>query len=153
MCNMLNAYVHSVTDYCIDIWTVQSDTRLSLIQNKIDRFLINFFFPTIVKKCSRKKSYNSVRNNIDIYKLRDVCNFLTLEERSHYVLPKNMFKCHMSNSLVFTHRSRTYNMPKLPVIRPNSSSYERSLEFRGRNCGIICQRNGYLMTCHTLVFV
>jgi hypothetical protein len=132
MCNMLNAYVHSVTDYCIDIWTVQSDTRLSLIQNKIDRFLINFFFPTIVKKCSHRKSYNSVRNNIDIYKLRDICNFLTLEERSHYVLLKNLFKCHMSNSLVFTLRSRAYNMPQLPVIRHNSSSYERSLEFRGR---------------------
>jgi hypothetical protein len=40
MCNMLNAYVHSNTDYCIDIWSVQSDARLYIIQNKIERFLI-----------------------------------------------------------------------------------------------------------------
>jgi hypothetical protein len=50
MCSMINAYVHSYTDYCIDIWSVQNEIRLNLIQNKIDRFLINYFFPTILKK-------------------------------------------------------------------------------------------------------
>jgi hypothetical protein len=66
MCNMLNAYVHSYTDYCIDIWSVQNETRLNIIRNKIDRFLINYFFPTIVKKSSRKKLYSSIMNNIDL---------------------------------------------------------------------------------------
>jgi hypothetical protein len=128
MCNMINAYVHSYTDYCIDIWSVQNEIRLNLIQNKIDRFLINYFFPTIVKKSCRKKLYSSIRNN----ELRDVYNFLTLKERSNFVLLKNLFKRHMSHSLVFTLRSNTYSMPKLPVIIHNTSSYERSLEFRSR---------------------
>jgi hypothetical protein len=123
MCNMLNAYVHSNTDYCIDIWSVQSDARLNIIQNKIDRFLINYFFPTIVKKISRKRSYNSIRYNIDLNELSNVFNFLTLKERSHFVLLKNLFKRHMSHSLVFTPRSINYSMPKLPVIRHNTTSY------------------------------
>jgi hypothetical protein len=132
MCNMLNAYVHSLTDYCIDIWTVQGDTRLNLIQNKIDRFLINYFFPTIVKKSTRKRTYRSVRDSIDINQLRDVCNFLTLKERSDFVLLKNLFKCHALCPLVFTLRSSTRCMPQLPVTRHNTAFYERSLEFRSR---------------------
>jgi hypothetical protein len=110
----------------------QNEIRLNLIQNKIDRFLINYFFPTTVKKSSRKKFYSSIRNNIDLNEPRDVCNFLTLKERSNFVLLKNLFKRHMSHSLVFTLRSNTYSMPKLPVIRHHTSSYERSLEFRSR---------------------
>jgi hypothetical protein len=61
-----------------------------------------------------------------------VCDFLTLKERSHFVLLKNLFKRHMSHSLVFTLRSINFSMPKLPVIRHNTTSYERCLEFRGR---------------------
>jgi hypothetical protein len=45
MCNMLNAYVHSNTDYCIDIGSLQSDARLNIVQNKIYGFLIKLFLP------------------------------------------------------------------------------------------------------------
>jgi hypothetical protein len=38
----------------------------------------------------------------------------------------------MSHSLVFTPRSINYSMPKLPVIRHNTTSYERCLKFRSR---------------------
>jgi hypothetical protein len=54
MCSMINAYVHSITDYCIDIWTVHSDVKLCKIQALIDRFLLNYFFPSIVKKVRKK---------------------------------------------------------------------------------------------------
>jgi hypothetical protein len=81
MCNMLNAYVHSNTDYCIDMWSVQNETRLNIIQNKIDRFRINYFFPTIVKKVLVRNCIILLSNNIDLNELRDVCNFLTLKER------------------------------------------------------------------------
>jgi hypothetical protein len=113
MCNMINAYVHSITDYCIDIWTVQTDVRLDKIQAVIDRFLLNFFFPSFAKK-SHKQSYQSVRRSINIIELRNKCNFLSLKERSDYVLLKNLLKSHLWSPLSFT------------------AFYERSLEYRGR---------------------
>jgi hypothetical protein len=137
MSHMVNAYVHSVTDYCIDIWTVQNDNRLSSIHDKINRFLINYFFPTIVKKCSRKKSYTSTRNSINTDELLNICNFLCIKERSDFVLLKNLFRSHVSGLLVFTDRSNNNPWPQLPVIRHSTSSYERSVEFRSRklwNC-------------------
>jgi len=40
---MLNAYVHSVIDYSIDIWAVESLNCLNRMQAKVDRFLKCFF--------------------------------------------------------------------------------------------------------------
>jgi hypothetical protein len=71
ICSMLNAYVHSITDYCIDIWSVNSKVRLDKIQTLIDRFLVNYSFPSIIKK-SYKKSYRSVRSSINMIDLRNV---------------------------------------------------------------------------------
>jgi hypothetical protein len=77
MCHMVNAYVHSVTDYFC-------------IQNKINRFLINYFFPTNVKKGSRKKTYTSIRNSIDANSNARLC----------LRLGAKMILCHNSLSLV-----------------------------------------------------
>jgi hypothetical protein len=131
MCSMINAYVHSITDYCIDIWTVHSDVKLCKIQALINRFLLNYFFPSIVKK-SKKKSYQAVRRSMNIIDLRSSCNFLSLKERSDYVLLKNLLKSHLLSPLSFTERSKNNPMPMLPVLRHSTASYERSLEFRGR---------------------
>jgi hypothetical protein len=54
LCSMLNAYVHSITDYCIDIWSVNSEVRLHKIQALIDRFLVNYFFPQLSKKVTKR---------------------------------------------------------------------------------------------------
>jgi hypothetical protein len=135
--NRYTIYVHSVTDYCVDIWTVQNDNRLSTFQDKINRFLINYFFPAIVKKCSLKKSYTSARNSINADELLNICNFLNIKERSDFVLLKNLYKRHNSALLVFMVRSINNPWPQLPVIRHSTSSYERSLEYRRRklwNC-------------------
>jgi hypothetical protein len=46
---MLNSYVHSVTDYAIEIWAVQSQSQLNEIQKRIDRFLLEFHYPKLVR--------------------------------------------------------------------------------------------------------
>ena len=50
---MLNADVHSVSDYCLDIWAIQTDNMLTKIQDKVDRFIINYNIPVIAKKMKR----------------------------------------------------------------------------------------------------
>jgi hypothetical protein len=106
MCSMVNAYLHSVTDYCIDIWTVQNDNKLDLIQCKIDNFLKCYYFPKLAKqKCYRKLNYASLRKSIDIRKIRTDCNFLSLKERSEYVTLKTAFKFYQEGKLCINKRS------------------------------------------------
>jgi hypothetical protein len=50
MCSMLNAYVYSITDYCIDIWTTNTEVKLDKIQALFDRFHVNHFPPQFKKK-------------------------------------------------------------------------------------------------------
>lgn len=47
---VINAYVHSVIDYGIEIWAVQSDAMLIDLQRKIDRFIIEFFIAKSPRK-------------------------------------------------------------------------------------------------------
>jgi hypothetical protein len=73
MCSMLNAYVYSITDYCIDIWTTNTEVKLDKIQALFDRFLVNHFPPQFLKK-SHKRAI--VRISINMVDLRNNCNFL-----------------------------------------------------------------------------
>jgi hypothetical protein len=125
---MINASVHSITDYSIDIWTVRSDAKLCKIQALIDRFLLNYFFPSIVKK-SKRKSHQSVRRSINIIDLRIRCNFLSLKERSDYVLLKTPLRSHLLSPLPSVINNP---MPMLHVLRHSTASYKRSLEYGGR---------------------
>ncbi len=133
MCSMVNAYLHSVTDYCIDIWTVQTDAKLNVIQSKIDNFLICYYFPKLAKqKCSRKLSYASLHNSIDIAKLRADCNFLSLKDRSEYVTLKTAFKYYQEGKLSVNKRSLELRkcMPKLDILIPRTECLKRSLNYR-----------------------
>jgi hypothetical protein len=134
MCNIINAYVHSVTDYDIDMCTVQTEVRLCKMQSLIDRFLINYYFPAIVRKI-RKKNYQSVLISININEIRNNCNDVSLKERSDYVLLKNLFKSHSLSPLpfsAFSDRTKNKSMPMLFVLRNSAASYEISIEYHGR---------------------
>jgi len=47
---MPNAYVHSIIDYGLDIWAIKTPAQLSEIQSKIDRFIISFFLPGLIRR-------------------------------------------------------------------------------------------------------
>ncbi len=44
---MVNAHIHSVIDYGIDIWAVLTDKQLDVIQRKVDRFLSEVAYPVL----------------------------------------------------------------------------------------------------------
>jgi hypothetical protein len=131
MCAMVNAHLHSVIDYCLDIWCVQNKTRLDSLQKKIDRFLISYNFPKLAKKkCNRKKSYQSIRNSIDIVKIRTECNFLTVRERCDYVLLKIAYKYYIKGKLTPAVRNLCHTFPKLKVIDRRTNILKKSTKFR-----------------------
>lgn len=128
---MVNAHLHSVTDYCVDIWAVQGTNKLDLIQSKIDKFI--YCYPSLAKRRpSCNLSFTKIRDSDDMMKLRNECNFLTLSERLEYVTLKNAFKRYLLCKLSFTPRSASldFTMPKLPPIVHKTESLKRSILFR-----------------------
>lgn len=82
---IVNTHVHSVIDYCIDIWTVQKSSYLVKIQKIIDNFLISYYFPRLAKKRAGKKlSLKSLRDKIVINQTRKDCNLLTLRGKIYF---------------------------------------------------------------------
>jgi hypothetical protein len=53
---MVNSYVHSVIDYGLEIWAVQVDSELQQLQNRVDRFLVEFFCPSSLKQVHKLTS-------------------------------------------------------------------------------------------------
>jgi hypothetical protein len=64
MKTMLNAYIHSVIDYRLDIWAVQPEAELQQIQRRIYRFLLEFYCPSHYKK---RRTLNFQINEVKIY--------------------------------------------------------------------------------------
>jgi len=132
---MMNAYVHSVANYCIEVWAVQTNVMLQSIQSKVDRFIINFFVPIITKKMKRlgKKLPAIVlaRNKINVSELRKLCNFYTIQERRDLFLAKYIFKLYneTGNNELIAMGNR--EMPIFRQITHMSSTYENCILFRG----------------------
>lgn len=101
---MLNAYVHSVIDYGLDISAIQSEIMLNQIQGKINRFLVKFFLPNSIRRA--KLDYDKIKNSIDMNEMLLKCNFLTVTERSHFVILKNLYANFKSEKVEFTMRTK-----------------------------------------------
>jgi hypothetical protein len=122
---MLNAYIHSVIDYGLDIWAVQQQAELQQIQRRIDRFLVEFYCPSQYKK--RKNI--SVTGQDSIFTILDQCNFLTITERRNYISLKVAFKDNVNNKLNFSDREcRTF--PLLKVASHSSETFKKSISYR-----------------------
>lgn len=81
---MISAYVHSVVEYAIDVWAVQTNEMLSKLQAKINRFILKFMYPNIGKLIGKK----NVKKNVKICMYDDIlskCEFLSVIERRDYV--------------------------------------------------------------------
>jgi hypothetical protein len=108
------------------------------------------FFPSIVRK-SPKKNYQSVLSSINITEMRNNCNFLTLKERSDYVLLKNLFKSHLLSPLPFSGRSkiilcRCYLYSDIP-----QHLMKDLWSIVVGNYGMTYPNTGFLTICHILV--
>ncbi len=63
---MISAHVHSVIEYGIELWAVQTDYKLNMLQAKINRFLLQFQYPNIVKR-SKFRRKNTRNEKICMY--------------------------------------------------------------------------------------
>ena len=124
----------------MDIWAVVSDNELSQLQKKIDRLLINHFYPSIVRKFNRNRK--TTNNSVDISKLivnpiLSRWHLLTIRERLFWTLVKNVRSCiispveSMNKFYKFSDNhlsSRTF--PLLIVESSNSLTLRKSIKFR-----------------------
>jgi len=62
---LVKAYVLPVYDYCIDIWTTQSNSDLEALQNTIHRLLYSFSSPSLFRKSSIDVKYGDGPSNFD----------------------------------------------------------------------------------------
>lgn len=125
----INAYLHSVIDYGIEIWAVQSDKMLEELQNKIDRFICEFF----VHKCAKRKyklNNGYFYDKSYINELRKQCNFMTVLQRRDFVLLKCAFKDMTMGKCIFSLRSNLRKCPLMIVDNFSSQIYRKSVAFR-----------------------
>ena len=126
---MLNAYVHSVIDYGLDIWAIHSIQQLNQIQEKVDRFIVSFFLPGLIRRS--KAGYDTVKRNVCIHKLWTKCNFTSIHERMDFVMLKNLYKDFIANKLSFTARSESKSMPLLETHSFKSQLFKNSVLYKG----------------------
>jgi hypothetical protein len=86
---MISCHVHSIIDYCVDIWAVHTNDQLFKIQSKIDTFIVNFMLPSVAKKMKFVKcKFKNIKSKINAHDLRAQLNLLTLCERRDLFLYK-----------------------------------------------------------------
>lgn len=84
---LVKAYIHSILDYCVHIWSKQTSAKINSIQYTIKRFLISFVFPSHAKK-NKGKSFRAIKGKINISEVLASLNFLTFFERIDLTLAK-----------------------------------------------------------------
>lgn len=131
-CIIINAYVHSLADYCLEIWAVQSAKMLSSIQDRIDRLLLSYYAPCYFKRAQKKSKTKHARGQfkLDISDIRQKSNMLTIDERRDLFLFKFMyskFKAGELDHLLRYGRTR----PTVSSIAHRTKIFEQSLLVRG----------------------
>jgi len=101
---LLNAYVNSVTDYCLVVWDPSRILDFKFIQNKINELLVAYFYPKMSKFYTKRfwkahdgnvmavKDCRTSHSKIDYYYLLERCNQLTLSERLKFFSAWNVYK-------------------------------------------------------------
>ncbi len=126
---LVNAYVHSILDYCVDVWSSQTAAKIQSVQDIINRFIISFSVPKYAKMWN-KKNFDIVRKKINVNDLLVCYNFMTFDERISLALAKNMYWKVKRDSVVKLDKYEK-SMPLIKVPAHNSHAYTRSSFYRG----------------------
>ncbi len=104
---LINAYVNSVTDYCLTIWGPSRISMFSEIQSKVNQLLAIYSYPKLTKFYSKsywkvhsdcntinqaKLECRKLHSSVNIEGLLEKFNLLSLRERLDYFCLWNMFK-------------------------------------------------------------
>jgi len=135
--SFVSCYVISIADYCISIWSVQTENQLEKLQQRINRFLLTYFLNYNHKNVRKRWSCSS--NNNSMKPIFDKINLLTIVERRKIALLKFVAKSETSS--VFTNwfnpsdsRSMTNNVIfKLKIERSKSVCYNNSIKYAAVN--------------------
>jgi hypothetical protein len=125
---MINAYVHATIDYGLEIWCVQTKAQVDTLQNRINRFLISYFYPSLARKQKRKGRLKKC--NINTTELLKKCNFLTVQERRDFVSLKSAFRDYKNSKLPLSTRSLDSSRPLMESVNVKCELYKKSLYFR-----------------------
>ncbi|CAL8119410.1 unnamed protein product [Orchesella dallaii] len=120
---MVNAHLHSIKDYALDIWAVQSDLMLHALQLKIDRFLCEFEYPTLSR--SRK-----ALSSVDLLEVRIKYDFCCLTQRRDNLLLNTVYNNYFDNLLDLSTRVSSRKITLIKVQFFNSETFRRSLDNR-----------------------
>lgn len=122
---LVNAYAHSVINYAIEVWAIQSDEKLSKLQQKINRFLIRYFYPNLLR--CRKKGRRNI--TLSINDILEKCNFLTVLERRNYVTLKLAMLDHLK-SCDLKKLETDMELPRKDMPVFNSETFKGNLVYR-----------------------
>ena len=88
---MVHSFVYSIIDYCLSIWGHSAETKIQILQSKVNFLLGSYFYPRIVNKFQRLNriahhydNTNFVQPAINYTKLWEKCNLLSVAERVKY---------------------------------------------------------------------
>ncbi|CAL8076821.1 unnamed protein product [Orchesella dallaii] len=123
---MVNAHLHSVLDYALDIWACISDDKLEKLQSKIDNFLLEFYFPIL----NRKRRTSKIQKE-QVDKIRSDLNFMTVKQRREYVLLKNTYIRFKKGELNLFGRQSSRKIPLVRLTNFNSNCFKCSSFYRG----------------------
>jgi len=126
----LSCYVVSIPDYCLMVWSVQSEQKIVKLQHKINRFLLTYFHPGFAKKRTQK--------NVTINELLERVNLLTISERRKWFLLKFVFKnfqikIYDTDWFVRTLPVDACCVSRLVVSRCNSETFKCSVKWSATN--------------------
>lgn len=119
---MVNAHIHSVIEYGIDIWAVLTDEQLDVIQRKIDRFLAEVMYPTYKRKRKGSCDYAEIRKEFE---------FFSIQQRRDYVVLKGVYRDIKDDILEICKQSIFNDIPRIKIPKFKSETYRKSLDYRG----------------------
>ena len=79
---LLCSYVLSYIEYCTEIWLVQTDLTILPLQKKLDRFLVAYYYPSLVKK----------KGDINVSPLWDKLAIMFVKEKYELTLLNGAFQ-------------------------------------------------------------
>jgi len=140
-CTLLNSFVISLIDYGLIIWGKISDTKIKILQSKVNNLLGSFFYPQI---CNRYQKINRIAHSyaqksfhipsINYFDLYEKCNILTIKERLVYFYAIFSFKSirfnyvpELRDSFQFSNLTRSQNI-LLPQHK--SDCFEKSVTYQ-----------------------
>lgn len=134
--SVISAYLISIVDYGILFWSISNNEYVNKFQKKINRFVICYYYPVLYRKSQISKVYNS---QINVFKLLNKINLLTINERQTLTLLKFTFK--KMNSKLFgelfdnwfniSERSTSEFLPRMKILdKPLSTQYQQCIKWK-----------------------